>query len=107
VIKKVSPKGPYSLAGYSFGACVAFEMGLQLEKAGEKVKLALLDGSPSYVAAHTSTYKARQARSTSPQRPENQESEALMYFLSQFKEFDPLKVQKLSLIINFPCKLFI
>ncbi|XP_059470308.1 fatty acid synthase [Neocloeon triangulifer] len=94
VIKKISPKGPYSLAGYSFGACVAFEMGVQLEKAGEKVKLALLDGSPSYVAAHTGTYKARQARSTSPQRTESQESEALIYFMSQFKEFDPLKVKE-------------
>ncbi|CAB3365146.1 Hypothetical predicted protein [Cloeon dipterum] len=92
-VKKFSPKGPYSLAGYSFGACVAFEMGVQLEKSGEKVKLALLDGSPSYVAAHTGNYKARQARSTSPQRAEVQEADALTFFVSQFKEIDAQKVK--------------
>lgn len=31
-IKTIQPKGPYVFAGYSFGAGVAFEMALQLEK---------------------------------------------------------------------------
>lgn len=31
-IKTVHPNGPYIITGYSFGACIAFEMSLQLEK---------------------------------------------------------------------------
>lgn len=31
-LKEVQKDGPYALCGYSFGACVAFEMALQLEK---------------------------------------------------------------------------
>lgn len=48
-IRKVQKKGPYHLAGYSFGACIAMEMTLQLESAGEKVILKLIDGSLEYV----------------------------------------------------------
>lgn len=53
IIKKVHKKGPYHVVGYSFGACVALEMALQLETAGEKVILSLIDGSPEYVLRHT------------------------------------------------------
>jgi len=43
-IREVQPRGPYILAGYSFGGVVAFEMAHQLSTAGEKVALlALLD----------------------------------------------------------------
>ena len=43
-IKKVKPSGPYILGGWSFGAVVAYEMAVLLEKAGEKVEnLYLLD----------------------------------------------------------------
>ncbi|PBJ08949.1 non-ribosomal peptide synthetase [Flavobacterium sp. ACN6] len=46
-ITKVNPKGPYALAGFSFGGIVAFEMTRQLRKQGKTVSLtALLD---SYV----------------------------------------------------------
>ncbi|XP_011870702.1 PREDICTED: fatty acid synthase-like [Vollenhovia emeryi] len=47
-IKKIQKKGPYHLAGYSFGTCVAIEMTLQLESAGEKVVLSLIDGSLAF-----------------------------------------------------------
>ena len=46
-IVKVNPKGPYALAGFSFGGIVAFEMTRQLREQGKTVSLtALLD---SYV----------------------------------------------------------
>jgi len=46
-IVKVNPKGPYALAGFSFGGIVAFEMTRQLKALGKEVSLtALLD---SYV----------------------------------------------------------
>ncbi|AWK06834.1 non-ribosomal peptide synthetase [Flavobacterium crocinum] len=43
-IIKVNPKGPYALAGFSFGGIVAFEMTRQLKAKGKTVSLtALLD----------------------------------------------------------------
>src|SRR4029077_8750398 len=43
-VRSLQPAGPYLLAGYSFGAVVAFEMARQLTGAGEEVAmLALLD----------------------------------------------------------------
>ena len=50
-LRKVQPKGPYQLLGWSFGGVLAFEMAQQLHHAGQTVSLlALLDshapGSP-------------------------------------------------------------
>lgn len=43
-IRKVQPHGPYFIGGYSLGGEVAFEMGQQLAREGEKVDLlAMLD----------------------------------------------------------------
>ncbi len=36
-MRKVQPSGPYHLCGYSFGGLVAYEMAVQLERAGEEV----------------------------------------------------------------------
>ncbi|KAF5278088.1 hypothetical protein FQR65_LT03604 [Abscondita terminalis] len=83
-IKSVQKKGPYTLIGYSFGACVAFEMGLQLENLGEQVKLLLLDGSHSYVATHTKNKKKGDTAL--------EQSGALAYFILQFKEVDQAKL---------------
>jgi len=46
-VRKVQPRGPYLLAGYSLGGLVTFEMAQQLAAHGEKVALlALLDSYP-------------------------------------------------------------
>ncbi|PIK47822.1 putative fatty acid synthase [Apostichopus japonicus] len=54
-IEAISPTGPCHLIGYSFGACVATEMALQLEAAGKENYLAsplmLIDGSPLSVSS--------------------------------------------------------
>ncbi|MDF5731043.1 MAG: amino acid adenylation domain-containing protein [Rhizonema sp. PD38] len=43
-IRRVQPKSPYYLGGWSFGGWVAFEMAQQLQKSGEEVALlAMLD----------------------------------------------------------------
>ncbi|KAH1002410.1 hypothetical protein HUJ04_008498 [Dendroctonus ponderosae] len=86
-VRTVQTKGPYTLVGYSFGAVVAFEMGVLLEKEGEKVRLFFIDGSPSYVATHTG-----KARSKIRQSEVAEESEALCFFILQFKEVDQQKV---------------
>lgn len=53
-IRQIQPDGPYRIAGYSFGACVAFEMCSQLQTQNKPVEcLFLLDGSHSFVAAYT------------------------------------------------------
>ena len=49
-IKSVQAEGPYRLAGYSFGATVAYEMALQLQ-AQQVEAILLFDGSPAYIAA--------------------------------------------------------
>ena len=46
-IRQRQPHGPYALAGYSFGAPVAFEVAKSLEAQGERVAfLGCLDGAP-------------------------------------------------------------
>ncbi|MGW2490886.1 amino acid adenylation domain-containing protein [Streptomyces sp. NPDC001606] len=43
-LRRVQPHGPYSIGGWSFGGFVAFEMAVQLTRAGEEVAdLVLLD----------------------------------------------------------------
>ncbi|CAG9818816.1 unnamed protein product [Phaedon cochleariae] len=86
-IRTVQSKGPYTLIGYSFGACVALEMGVWLEKNGEKVKLLLLDGSHSYVATHTGKARSKYEKNSSAEQ-----TDVLVYFILQFKDFDPQKV---------------
>lgn len=89
-VKKIQSNGPYTFIGYSFGACVAFEMGVQLEANGDSVKLLLIDGSPAYVATHTG--KARDTKKTRGNTVAEQ-SEALAYFILQFKDVDQQKVE--------------
>lgn len=80
-LRQTQPVGPYRLAGYSFGACVAFEMCSQLQSQGCSVEcLFLLDGSHSYVAAYTQSYRAK----LTPGKESEAESEALCAFIQQF-----------------------
>jgi fatty acid synthase len=54
-MKRIQPKGPYRIVGYSYGACIAFEMANQLqENEGNDVveKLILLDGSHLYMQTY-------------------------------------------------------
>lgn len=48
--KEIVKGNSYDLIGYSFGTVLAYEMALQLQKAGKQVRnLILLDGSPSQI----------------------------------------------------------
>ncbi|CAM5096781.1 unnamed protein product [Natator depressus] len=83
-IKQVQPEGPYRIAGYSFGACVAFEMCSQLQDRQNPShslnSLFLFDGSHSYVAAYTKSYRAK----LTPGNETEAETEALCAFILQF-----------------------
>lgn len=58
-LKTVQPTGPYTIAGYSFGAAIAFEMVIELEKQGDSAKLIMIDGSPKYVNWFTNAQRMR------------------------------------------------
>nr|B7STY1.1 RecName: Full=Atromentin synthetase; AltName: Full=Atromentin biosynthesis protein A; AltName: Full=Nonribosomal peptide synthase atrA [Tapinella panuoides]ACH90386.1 atromentin synthetase [Tapinella panuoides] len=49
-MKKTQPKGPYAIAGYSYGGVVAFEVAKRLESMGEEVKFVGLINIPPHIA---------------------------------------------------------
>lgn len=50
-IKRLQPEGPYAIAGYSYGATIAFELGKILKKEDDDVKfLGLIDQPPNIQA---------------------------------------------------------
>jgi non-ribosomal peptide synthetase component F/thioesterase domain-containing protein len=61
-IRILQPQGPYHLAGYSFGGLVAFQMGCDLLKHGDRIGLLALLDSPEW------HYEARVARDISIRR---------------------------------------
>ncbi|HLK32076.1 MAG TPA: amino acid adenylation domain-containing protein, partial [Terriglobales bacterium] len=55
-IRRLQPRGPYLLGGFSFGGLVAFEAAQQLQSQGEEVGLvALLDTSPFHTRSLTAS----------------------------------------------------
>lgn len=46
ILELIDPKGPYNLAGFSFGGTIAYEMTCQLEKRGKKVSSLVMIESP-------------------------------------------------------------
>lgn len=82
-MRSVQTIGPYTIAGYSYGGCVAFEMVTQLERdANEKCNLIMIDSSPTYVSWYTEAQLARNASGRSPtgQNPSKDEAYAFAYF---------------------------
>uniref|UniRef100_A0A336MQ27 Fatty acid synthase n=1 Tax=Culicoides sonorensis TaxID=179676 RepID=A0A336MQ27_CULSO len=99
-IKKIQTKGPYTIAGYSFGGSIAFEMVSQLEKSGETCKLVMLDGAPRYVSWYTEVHK--QKKSTKVE----EESYALAYFGLVCGKLNYTKIaQELVALPNFESRL--
>ncbi|KAI6026071.1 atromentin synthetase [Pisolithus marmoratus] len=49
-VKRTQPKGPYAIAGYSYGGVVAFEVAKRLEAMGEEVKFTGLINIPPHIA---------------------------------------------------------
>ncbi|XP_036124153.1 fatty acid synthase [Molossus molossus] len=93
-IKQVQPEGPYRIAGYSYGACVAFEMCSQLQAqqspASAHNSLFLFDGSHTYVLAYTQNYRVR-AKLT-PGCEAEAETAALCFFVQQFTDAEHSRV---------------
>ncbi|MGW3226981.1 non-ribosomal peptide synthetase family protein [Kitasatospora sp. NPDC001095] len=66
-LRRVQPRGPYTLWGFSFGARVAFEAAWQLERAGQRVERLLLicPGNPK-VRHGDGRRRGREASYTDP-----------------------------------------
>ncbi|CAJ0959176.1 unnamed protein product, partial [Mesorhabditis belari] len=59
-IKKIQPNPPYRLVGYSYGACIGFEMAKTLQEtegADAVERLILLDGSHLYMQTYRNVYR--------------------------------------------------
>ncbi|KAM6164687.1 fatty acid synthase [Rhynchocyon petersi] len=89
-IRQVQPEGPYRIAGYSYGACVAFEMcsQLQAQQGPAHNSLFLFDGSHSYVLAYTQSYRAK----LTPGCEAEAETEAMYFFVQQFTNAEHSRV---------------
>lgn len=93
-IKTVQKKGPFTLVGYSFGACVAFEMALQLEKDGETANITLIDGSPEFITLHSNSI-GKQTSHISEDLSSDGLCKALAFFARQLNSSVPfLKVSQ-------------
>uniref|UniRef100_A0A8C3PVK3 Fatty acid synthase n=1 Tax=Chrysolophus pictus TaxID=9089 RepID=A0A8C3PVK3_CHRPC len=96
-MKQIQPEGPYRIAGYSFGACVAFEMCSQLQaqqNASHALNsLFLFDGSHSFVAAYTQSYRAKLTQGNEAAL----ETEALCAFVQQFTGIEYNKLLEILL----------
>ncbi|XP_061706492.1 fatty acid synthase-like [Cydia pomonella] len=85
-VRAAQPQPPYTLLGYSFGACVAFEMALQLERADCAVRLVLVDGSPAYIASRIqSSTKQHSIHSL-----QHDDANLLAYLGQLFYDLDPV-----------------
>lgn len=103
-IRSVQTIGPYTIAGYSFGGCVAFEMVTQLERdANEKCKLIMIDSSPTYVSWYTEAQLARNAEGRSPtgQNPSKDEAYAFAYFGMNIGHLDYKNVSLYLILYDF------
>lgn len=98
---------PFHLAGYSFGACVAIEMALQINQSESTAEinmgktsvlktLLLLDGSHMFVAAHTGSYRQQMTITEGSQA----ETAALCNFMEKFNVEDLHAVSILPSEVN-------
>ncbi|XP_063530101.1 fatty acid synthase-like [Cydia strobilella] len=83
-VRAAQPQPPYALLGYSFGACVAFEMALQLERAGGAVRLVLVDGSPAYISSRIKNSKKHSINSL-----QHDDAYLLAYLGQMYYDLDP------------------
>jgi amino acid adenylation domain-containing protein len=70
-LRQVQPTGPYVLAGYCFGAIVAFEMARLLIDEGEEVPIVLMFNgpSPSYIKMHGPARTPKQREEAAARAP--------------------------------------
>lgn len=90
-IQEIQKKGPYNIAGYSYGVCVAFEMVTQLERDKQQVScFFMLDGAYKFVSEQI---KNRQRRGAPSDKLGGGNEGTICLFIQQFVPIaDYLKV---------------
>lgn len=83
-MQAIQTEGPYNIIGYSFGSCIGLEMAVQLQKAGHKTNLTLIDGSPDFVKLH-SVELGKRATEESAEVITDGLRKCLAYFVRQFR----------------------
>jgi fatty acid synthase len=59
-LKRIQPEGPYRIIGYSYGACIGFEIATMLQESDgpdSVERLILLDGSHLYMQTYRNVYR--------------------------------------------------
>jgi amino acid adenylation domain-containing protein len=91
-ILQQNPRGPYNLAGYSFGGIVAFEMAKQLKAAGREMNmLAIFDTNADH-ASHFDDWALKMSKKFKRQFPK------IKFILSSFRKYP---AETLSYQFNF------
>lgn len=83
-MRAIQTEGPYNIIGYSFGSCIGLEMAVQLQKAGHKTNLTLIDGSPDFIKLH-SVELGKRATEESAEVITDGLRKCLAYFVRQFR----------------------
>ncbi|XP_017037404.1 fatty acid synthase [Drosophila kikkawai] len=94
-LRTVQPKGPYKLAGYSFGCLLTYVMAAILEESNEVANVIMLDGAPTYVNWYTSSFKQRYTADDD----NNNQSYGLAYFGIVLANIDYKALVRLLLVI--------
>lgn len=99
-IRSIQTIGPYTIAGYSYGGCVAFEMISQIEREmNETCNLIMLDGSPLYVSWYTEAQISRNSGTKSPTvNQKSNEAYAFAYFGMVCGNIDYKMVSKMKFL---------
>lgn len=84
-MRAIQAEGPYDIIGYSFGSCIGLEMAVQLQKAGHKANLTVIDGSPDFVKLHSVELGKRAATEESSEVITDGLRKCLAYFVRQFR----------------------
>nr|NP_001137778.2 fatty acid synthase 1, isoform C [Drosophila melanogaster]ACL82985.2 fatty acid synthase 1, isoform C [Drosophila melanogaster] len=96
-LRTVQPKGPYKLAGYSFGCLLTYVMAGILEETNEVANVIMLDGAPSYVNWYTSSFKQRYTDGTNADN--DNQSYGLAYFGIVLANIDYKALVRLLIVI--------
>ncbi|CAK9300196.1 unnamed protein product [Gordionus sp. m RMFG-2023] len=93
---EIKKDGPYIICAYSFGATIAFEIALQLQVKGIKIKdLIFLDGSHSFVTSHTQYHLSKLTHGSDIEKY----AEIMVAFVLLFVGSDYIKLkEKFSLL---------
>lgn len=81
-VREIQKNGPYNIAGYSYGACVAFEMVTQMERDKHQVSCFFtLDGAYKFVSEK---HKNRQRQAAPVDKLGDENEGTICLFIQQF-----------------------